>query len=42
MTTHEDIAKSQAHVDDLYAQQVDLHKQLAKAQLDQRQVLREP
>ncbi len=30
-----DIAKLQAQIDDLHAQQVDLRKQLAKAQLDQ-------
>jgi hypothetical protein len=35
MTTHEDIAKLQAQIDDLHAQQVDLRKQLARAQLDQ-------
>jgi hypothetical protein len=31
----EDIAKLQAQIDDLHAQQVGLRKQLAKAQLDQ-------
>jgi predicted nuclease with TOPRIM domain len=35
MTMHEDIAKLQAQIDDLHAQQVDLRKQLAEAQLDQ-------
>ena len=31
MTTYDDIAKLQAQIDDLQAQQVDLRKQLAKA-----------
>jgi hypothetical protein len=35
MATQEDIAKLQAQIDDLHSQQVDLRKQLAKAQLDQ-------
>jgi chromosome segregation ATPase len=35
MATQEDIAKLQAQIDDLHAQQADLRRQLAKAQLDQ-------
>ena len=35
MTTPQDITKLQAQIDDLHAQQVDLRKQLARAQLDQ-------
>ncbi len=35
MSTNDDIAKLQAQIDGLHAQQVDLRKQLAKAQLDQ-------
>jgi len=35
MSTNDDIAKLQAQIDDLHAQQADLRKQLARAQLDQ-------
>jgi hypothetical protein len=34
MSTNDDIAKLQAQIDDLHAQQADLRKQLARAQLD--------
>lgn len=35
MSTNEDVTKLQAQIDDLRAQQADLRKQMAKAQLDQ-------
>ncbi len=35
MTTDEHIAQLQAQIDDLHAQQAELHKQFAKAQIDQ-------
>jgi hypothetical protein len=35
MTTHEDVEQLQTQIDDLRVQQVDLRKQLARAQLDQ-------